>query len=242
MNNQETLEGIIIKTINYKENSKIIYLVTKNGLDSIEVKGANKINGHSHIYANLLSKISYTKNKHYFQSGKVLDNYTSIRLDISKLECVLKIFELTYALINHFTDFSVFYIFLDEILNLINKNDDYNYYTSIFYIKSLYLLGIAPTLNHCTKCGNTKNLKGFVFNNGGMICKDCISINDTLIDTSITENLIKMYYIKLDELINIKDSFNDINYSMLFSFLDRYYETYIGYISKSSKIINKINE
>ena len=45
-------------------------------------------------------------------------------------------------------------------------------------------------------------------------------------DNTLTENLIKMYYIKLDELIKIKDSFNDINYSTIYSFLNRYFTTY----------------
>ena len=230
-------EGIIIKTINYKETSKIIYLVTSDGLVSLEVKGANKINGHSHIYASLLSKIAFSENKHFFQSGKVLNNYVNIKNNFDKLNVTLKILEFTYTLIEHISDFSIFYNFLSEILDLIEKEDDFRYYEAIFYIKTLYLLGIAPMFKRCVSCGKSARLLGFVFSKGGMICEDCYKEYDSLYDTNVTIDVIKLYYTKLDKLKEEKD---EVNYNGLKAFYQRYYQEYLGYTSKSEKILDKL--
>ena len=235
----ELQEGIIVKTINYKESSKIIYIITSGGLDSIEVKGANKLNGHSHIYANLLSKIAYNSSKHFFKSGKVLNNYVNIKTNISKLNSALQILELAYSLIEHITDFTIFYNFLDEILDLIDTKDNYEYYESIFFIKTLYLLGIAPSLNACVKCGKRENLLGFVFNMGGMICTDCYDQSYVLYEsgTNTINNIRYLYYTKLDVL---KENEKEMNFSDIRRFYQRYYFEYLGYESKSYKILSKI--
>ena len=233
----ELSEGIIIKTINYKETSKIIYLVTKDGLTSLEVKGANKINGHSHIYSSLLSKIAFSENKHFFQSGKVLNNYVKIKNNFDKLNVTLKILEFTYTLVEHICDFDVFYNFLSEILDLIEEEDSFNYYETIFYIKTLYLLGIAPMFKSCVNCGKSTHLLGFVFSKGGMICKDCYKEYDSLYDTNVVLDVIKLYFTKLDKL---KEEKIEINYNGVKAFYQRYYQEYLGYTSKSEHILDKI--
>ena len=233
----ELSEGIIIKTINYKETSKIIYLVTKDGLTSLEVKGANKINGHSHIYSSLLSKIAFSENKHFFQSGKVLNNYVKIKNSFDKLNVTLKILEFTYTLVEHICDFDVFYNFLSEILDLIEEEDSFNYYEAIFYIKTLYLLGIAPMFKSCVNCGKSTHLLGFVFSKGGMICRDCYKEYDSLYDTNVVLDVIKLYFTKLDKL---KEEKNEVNYNGVKAFYQRYYQEYLGYTSKSEHILDKI--
>ena len=233
----ELTEGIIIKTINYKESSKLIYMITDRGLASLEVKGANKINGHSHLYANLLSKIAFSENKHFLSSAKVLDNYVNIKNDFNRLEVTLKILELSYTLIEHITDFEIYYHFLSEILDLINSKDNYLFYESIFYIKTLYLLGIAPSLNACVNCGKKENLLGFVFARGGMICRNCYKTSDSIYDKDVTVDIIKLYYTKLDAL---KENEFDINYNGIKDFYIRYYSEYLGYNSKSKNIFDKV--
>ncbi len=230
-------EGIIIKTINYKESSKLIYLITNRGLASLEVKGANKLNGHSHLYANLLSKIAYAENKHFLSSAKVLNNYVNIKNDFGRLEVAMQILELSYTLIEHITDFEIYYNFLNDILDLINDKDNYHFYEAIFYIKTLYLLGIAPSLNACVNCGKKENLLGFVFSRGGMICNSCYKGTDSLYDRGITVDVMKLYYTKLDVL---KENEFDIDYNGIKEFYIRYYNDYLGYTSKAKHIFDKV--
>lgn len=241
----ELKEGIIIKTINYKENSKIIYIVTEEGLCSLEVKGANKVNGHSHLYSNLLTNIAYSSRGHFFQAGKVLNNYINIRNNIDKLSFALNILELSYASIEHITDFKIFYNFLKEILNLLesqnlkSQNNDKFYYC-VFNIKLLYLLGVQPVLKKCVRCGNTGKLYAFVLKDGGMKCINCINPNDKLIrDKELLNTIYKMYYLKLDVL---KENIFEFDYKKTKAFFEEYYEEFLSYVSKSNKIFEKLNK
>ena len=59
----EKKEGIVLKTMDYQENSKIIYLITNNGIDSIIVRGANKLNGKTFLYTHEITKINYELSK-----------------------------------------------------------------------------------------------------------------------------------------------------------------------------------
>lgn len=231
-------EGIVIKTINYKENSKLVYLVCEDGLNSIEAKGANKINGHSRLYSNLLTNISYSSSKHFLQAAKVLNNYVKIKADINKLSLVLNILELTYVSIEHITDFKIFYNFLKEILKLIEEEDEYQFYYCIFNIKLLYLLGVQPILNKCVKCEKKENLVAFVLKDGGMKCSDCLTLSDKIInDKELLDTIYKMYYLKLEVLKNNKFNFD---FNKLKEFIDLYYQEFLSYSSKSDKILNKI--
>lgn len=236
----ELREGIIVKTINYKENSKIIYLVTNEGLESIEVKGANKLSGRSKIYANLLTNILFSSSKHFFQAGKVLNNYVNIKNDFDRLCYALSILDLSYTLIEHVNDFKVFYNFLHDILLLIDESDDYEFFYYVFFIKCLYLLGVQPVLNKCVKCSKTENLKAFVLKDGGMKCHFCLSVNDVLIDDqNLLEAIYKMYYVKLDVL---KDNVFCFDKFKLKEFIDSYYLEFLSYDSKADRIINSIKK
>lgn len=230
-------EGIIVKTINYKETSKIIYLITDEGLVSLEVKGANRVNGHSHLYANLLTKIAFSSSKHFFSSGEVLDNYVIIKSSLERLKVSLEIMEMSYTLGSHIADYSIFYSFLSQILDLISTSDKYLFYCLVFYIKSLYLLGINPQLNKCVDCGKKEDLVGFVFRDGGMKCHNCLKPSDIIYDNNVINDVIMMYYTKLD---NFNSHELNVDYAKTREFIDRFYNEYLGFTSKSSKILAKI--
>lgn len=231
-------EGIIVKTINYKENSKIIYLITENGLESLEIKGANKLSGHSKIYSNLLTNINFSSSKHFFQGGKVLNNYVNIRSDVDRLCYSLSILDLSYNLIEHVNDFKIFYKFLRDTLEIINENDNYKFFYYVFFIKCLYLLGVQPVLNRCVKCSKKDNLNVFVLKDGGMKCKSCLSINDRFIDDKkLLDCIYKMYFLKLEVLIFNVFDFDEIS---LKNFINEYYLEFLSYDSKANKIIDRI--
>jgi len=234
----ELTEGIIVKTMNYKENSKIIFIITDQGKQSVEVKGANKITGHSRNYTFLLSKIAYSTSKHYLSSAKVISNYVHIRSDIDRLSLGLEIIEMAYTFSDHITDFSVFYNFLRDILDIIDTDKNYKYYYLVFKTKILYLLGIAPIFTKCVECNCKTNLKGFVINSGGMKCSNDILSTDRISEGYVTKDIKNMYLTKLSELKKNDDfqyHYNEDN-----DFLDEYLQTFMGYKSKTEKIMKEI--
>ena len=51
---------------------------------------------------------------------------------------------------------------------------------AVFELKFLQLLGIAPELHHCVKCGKTEGLCGFSAAADGMVCKECSTVSDVV--------------------------------------------------------------
>lgn len=236
----ELEQGIVLKTIDYQENSKIIYLLTAKGIVSAVVRGAKNLKSHTYSYAQPLVKIEFElKKDRYIGANKILENYNSIKLNFEKITSSLKIIEICYTLGEHITDSELFYSFVNDILNNINEtNDDFKIFELIFKIKILYLLGVAPVFSKCVSCGEQTELIGFSFNNGGMKCKNCVDLDDFIYPSETILEIKTIYLIKLDQLIllinnrKLKYDYNKIN-----RFLELYYEQYLGFVSKVNKVL-----
>jgi len=238
----ELIEGIIIKTQKYKEDSKIIHVITKNGLVCALGRGCLKIKSKNFYILQEITKIAidlHVKSNSFniIKSTKLLDNYSTIKLDSKKLETVLEILEITNVFSEHITDYITFYIFLNDILDKIKNSINTNLYKLIFKIKMLYLLGIAPEFSSCINCGKKNNLIGFDFESGGMKCEECFDIKKML-KYDIFVNFKTLY---LTKLYDIKDEINIDNFDECDNFVDSYYEKYLGYNIKTSNIFKKIN-
>ena len=236
------IEGIIIKQMDYKENSKLIYILTKDGLVSLEAKGANSLKSKNGSYSKLLTKICCSYRGHTLTTGKVIDNFTNLKTDVKRYSVAVSVLELSYTLAPHITNFDTFYNFVSNILDLINTKEEYSIYERIFRIKSLYLLGIAPVLSKCVKCGKKQVLIGFSMDDGGMLCMDCVSDMKHLKTGKYIELFRYLYFAKLDniDVIDINTKYENSVFDDLDSFIDDYYETYIGYVSRSRKILDKM--
>ncbi|MDY0063523.1 MAG: DNA repair protein RecO [Bacilli bacterium] len=235
-------EGIIIKTIPYQDASKIITLITKEGKKSLIAKGAAKLKSHHFSHSQELSKISFEEKNKYLAQTKLMNFYSEIRENGSKLKSAMIILELTNQIADHVTDFSLFYQFLDEILSLINSPPpEEKLYELIFRLKTLYLLGISPVFNQCVECGSKVNLVGFSFYNGGMKCDQHFSQEDYLYELSTVKSIQFLYKMKLFELQKIAKEIV-FDYQKLDSFLSHYYEYFLGFRSKGSKILKRFEE
>ncbi|GAE91165.1 DNA recombination and repair protein RecO [Gracilibacillus boraciitolerans JCM 21714] len=50
--------------------------------------------------------------------------------------------------------------------------------------------GFAPVVTHCVSCGNRQDLKAFSIANGGMLCRNCLHIDENKI--AIPEKVAKL--------------------------------------------------
>lgn len=236
-------EGIVIKTIKYQETSKIVYVLCEDGLVSLLMRNANNFKSKNYSYSQELTEIGFDySEKNNFKimtSGKVLNNFTKIKEDPNKIFNVISILEIIYTLSDHVNDNKILYNFLKTILERINDSN-LEYYYLIFKIKLLYLLGVAPNLISCKKCHKKENLISLELNSGSSLCKDCFELTENSLQGSSYEVLRFLYLTKLefltDEVLNkLPDCYKKID-----DFLDKYYEHYLGYKSKTKKILNKI--
>lgn len=236
----ELEQGIVLKTIDYQENSKIIYLLTKTGIKSAIVRAAKSLKSHTFSYAQPLVKLDFElKNNRYIGSYKIIDNYNNIKLDLDKLKYGLQVIELCYNLGEHISDHNLFYDFTADILDAINNYKvNYDAFELIFKIKSLYLLGVAPVFNKCVVCGTRDNLKGFAFNSGGMKCVNCIKAGEFIYPEETVKMIRVMYLVKFNDLCNlIKNKELVYDYNKISRFLELYYDQYLGFKSNVDKVL-----
>lgn len=184
------VKGIVIKEIQYKDNDKIITILTdKLGKISCIAKGAKKTN--SPILANcqylVFSEFVLYKNKsfYYINSAFVIDTFYNLKIDLDKLQMI---FELT-KLLQNVTDENqdttdILKLFLNTlyIIDKLNKNNDL--IISTFKIKLFCILGFTPRIDKCGKCGqalNKLNINDIIYYDyvrNIFCCINCIEGND----------------------------------------------------------------
>jgi DNA repair protein RecO (recombination protein O) len=213
------LEGIIIKSIDYDESSKIIHLLTKDGIKSILCKGARRIKSRFLASIEIMNKVEVvTTNKKFpiLLDVTLLNSYNKIKYDLKTFLWYSYIFELLSKLPLDI-DYNRFYKFFLEILN---KSDNPMLISEIFQIKVLSLFGVTPEFNKCVVCG--KPYIGFSIKLGGFVCHDHLD-NNYPIEPFL--NFKKLYYFDIynDDL----NKLNDIDLIELFKYITMYYEYHV---------------
>lgn len=240
----ELREGIVVKSQKYQENSKIITIVNSDGLDTYLVRAGSNLKSRNFGYSQELTKIGYDFNKgrgsfNILTTGKIIDSYKGIKSDLEKLNDALLIIEATNQLGIHLSDFKTFYQFLDEILFLLDQNY-HPYYLLIFRVKLLYLLGIGPIFSKCMDCGSRENLVGFDFLKGGMKCGECMSDASIYHDQEVIQLLRLLYLTKMESLtLDFLNRLPKLREEAS-AFLDRYYEHFLGFKSRASRVLKKM--
>lgn len=217
------LKAVVIKETTYKENDKIITLLTdKLGKISCIARGAKKTN--SPILANsqylVYSEfvLYKSKNFYYVNSAEVINTFYNLRVDFDKLT---PIFELT-RILNNVTDENqdtdnIMKLFLNTIYVIDKYDRDIDVLVSSFKIKLFQILGFAPRVYSCVNCENDleNNEIYYDYVSNTFYCKNCI-LNDkrryikiskaTLIAIRyvLASDLKKMFFFELKESSDFK--------------------------------------
>jgi DNA repair protein RecO (recombination protein O) len=232
----ENIKGLVLKSINYKESSKIIYVYTISGLRSVLIHGSNKLKNR---YLNLSRVLNYIdiyvsgKELVTFRDGDILNGYRDIANNLEKYTYSTHILELVYSFSSHQHDHEKLLNFLLKIFSKIEKETNYIPYLNMVELKLLFLLGVNPLFNQCVSCERTDNLK-FSVTEGGMCCPDHLK-NPIKISEKGLFNLKYLYYFDLakDKVLEIDDS----NLREVRNILDKYYEYHLNTKTNSRKLL-----
>lgn len=239
----EKVEGIVISETNYSESSKILNLLTREfGLIGVISKGCRKtksklrsvstrfIYGYFHIY--------------YKEDGlstlidvDLIDSFKNTRSDIKKITYLSYITELTYQVAKQ-TDDNLFSLFIESVKKIEEKIDE-EIITNILEIKLLDVLGIMPVIDGCSLCGSSEDIVTINVDDGGYVCKDCITNEKIYSDKMI--KLIRMFTL-VDISKITKLSIHDEVKRELNEFIDMYYEKYTGLYLKSKSFIKDLKK
>lgn len=238
------LEGIIISTVDYKESSKIINILTANeGIVGVLAKGSK----------NLKSKISATSNiltygTFYLKYGKtnlptltevdVKNSFKQIRKDIIKLNYALFLLELSSQAYKHEQSKKIYELLITGLCK-INEGYDSQVITNIIELKMLQHLGIKPVVEKCVNCETTADIVTISSHKGGYLCKNCIG-QEPVFHLKTLQLIRMFYYVDISKIskINISETIK----KEISLFIDDYYERYSGLYLKSKNFLDEFSK
>ena len=219
------MEGIIYRIADYKETSKILTILTPNGIETVIARGCKKMNSNLLFLCQTYNRISYVRSEKSMYSlieGNIIDSNDSIKLDFKKNQVLSLIFK-HISLINDFNE--TFYMFILKAMEALKFVDEKSLYM-MFKTKLLYFLGINPQFQ--CGCGDKESLINFDIHNGLALCNRCTSINKT----NLVRIIYNMYYDKKFSIVLDKKE-----YAEAFDFITEYYYIHLNVKIKDEEFL-----
>ena len=237
------IEGIILKEQPYSETSKLLKIITKEGVIDLIAKGSRTLKSE---LRSVTTKMTYGVFHIHYKEDKlstlisvdVIDNLKNIKKDITKISYASFLIELASQVIKQNNSEDIYNI-LVSALKKINENYDPLVITNIVELKYLDYLGVMPILDGCAICGTKSNITTMAGSRGGYVCNNCYT-NEKKVDEKSIKLLRMLYYVDIDKISstnikeNIKKEIND--------FIDEYYELYTGLYLKTKSFLKNLNK
>ena len=240
---KESIEGIVVSEVSYSETSKIINILTKDGIIGCMAKGAKSLKSNLRLGTSKITMakfyISKKEEKLSVLTGvDIICDFKNIKKDIVKISYATYIIDLAQQVMKHNIDSRIYEI-LVAALNKINEDFDASVITNILELKYLEYLGVMPIIDECAICGSKTSIATLSSSRGGYICTNCL--RDDLIVSDKTIKLIRMfYYVDINKITNLDIS--NKSKIEISNFLDDYYDRYTGLYLKSKKLLKNINK
>ncbi|WP_018931599.1 DNA repair protein RecO [Gracilibacillus lacisalsi] len=243
----EKVEGFILKTQDYGETHKIVTILTPTlGKVGAIARGAKKTKSRMaaitqpFIHGSFL--IQPGSSLATIQQGEVITSFRKIREDIFKTAYTSYLAELTDKLVDAKKYNPFIYKQLLHTIERIDDDKDPEILTMIYEWKMYKEAGFAPVVTQCVSCGNPQDLKVFSISNGGLLCRNCMRLDENAI--SIPEKVAKLMalfaWVEVEQIGNI--SVKTENKMILQRIMDQYYEEHGGYYLKSKRFLKQMNQ
>ena len=235
--------GIVISEQDYKESSKLVKIITKDGIISMIAKGSRKLKSDLRIST---TKLTYGTFTMYYKedslstltSVDIIDNFKNIKKDIIKISYASYLLDLAVQVIKQNKCEDVFNILVDS-LKKIDEGFDSMVITNILELKYLDYLGVMPIIDECSICGSKTSIATISGRDGGYVCNNCLT-NELIVDEK-TIKLIRMFcYVDISKIskLEISDKVKlEIN-----NFLDEYYDKYTCLYLKTKDFLKNLSK
>lgn len=240
---KETIEGLVISETSYGETSKIINILTENGIIGCMAKGARKLKSNLRVGTSKITLSSFVINKKNDKlslliSSDIQNDFRNIKKDIVKISYASFIIELASNVMRHNLNSNV-YKLLIESLEKINDSYDPLVITNILELKYLEYLGVMPVLDKCSICGSNKGIATLSSYSGGYVCNNCLT-NEKIVSEKTIKIIRMFFYVDISKISNIDIS--NLVKKEINDFLDDYYDRYTGLYLKSKNLLKNINK
>ena len=188
---EEKLSGIVVSSVSYGENDKILGVLTlEKGVVSASIKGVKKAGAklkfasEPFCFAEFI--FSVKQNRRVVTGASLVDSFYPIRENVNKLyaaSCVLE-FAKRFEKENIVSP-GLFLDAVDCLKNLAYKAGNEAVYLVAFYIAALKKAGYGLELNGCFKCGEEIEGRAFFdYRTGGFYSEGCAESGAREIKTS----------------------------------------------------------
>ncbi len=239
----KTIRGIVVNETPYSETSKILNILTEEGIVGVIAKGAKSLKSPLRVIA---CKFTYADFTIYYNEGKlstlkegsIVDNFNHVKTDLVLISYLSYITELVVQVIKQQMAPQIFHLYISTIKKL-DEGLNPMVMMNILEIKLLDYLGVGIELNSCCVCGSTKNIITIDPDRGGYICSKCYT-NEIIYDEK-TRKMLRMYYlVDIDSITELK--IKDYIVTNINRFLNIYYDRYTGlYLQSKNFLNNNIN-
>ena len=224
-------QTIVLKSINWKDTSKIVSLYTREkGRVDVIAKGVRRKN---HPQSANFESLNYLETIIFFSDKRELQNigettlinsFHEIRIDLEKTSVGLAILELIDIFFQQGDSDIIFFDFLLIQFKALEKSGNYQIVFWYFILKLLSYLGFKPHFEQCNSCGKAKNEDYFFQSTSGSVfCKECLGETQLFIklknDThQFLSRLQKTNHKKITE-VELSSQFNFNNFNFLLDYL-----------------------
>jgi len=235
-------EGIIVSETPYSESSKILNILTKDeGIIGVMAKGAKRIKS---PLRSVTEKFTLGIFSVYYHEDKlstlvqadVINPLRNIKSDIIKIGYLTYICELSYQTAKQNNDSAIYTILKSAVLK-IEDGLDPMIITNILELKMLDYLGVKIDLDRCIKCDNTTDIITISGDEGGYLCKNCVT-SEPIYDIKTIKMFRLYYYVDIDTITDLKIS-EEVS-SNINKILTDYYDRYTGLYLKSKEFLQHV--
>ena len=238
----ELQRGIVCKTLDYKDSSKILYIYTKDGNKSVIARGVKKLNSKSRFLSQVGTLIQYDITKGELPSmkeGELVDDYPHIKEDLETYTFVAHILELLNGIIGEDNDHVKMFDFIQRLLKMFDQGIDAEVLTFIFEMKLLYFLGYGLNFRGCQVCDDPIDVV-YSISDGGLICRRHLKDYSEAFDEDIYTVLRQLYYMDINNYVELDLSKN--LRIMIRHIIDVTYVEFVTFKTKSRGILKQIKK
>ncbi len=177
---EEKLSGIVLSSISYGENDKILNIFTlEKGIVSARIKGVKKAGAKLKFASEPFCFCEYifslTGDKRLVINASLIDSFYSIREDIVKYYAGGTALEFTKKFAKEeIVSPDMFMLLINTLKDISYKQGNPKIFVIRFLISALKIVGYELFIKHCKKCGGDIIGRTFFnYTDGSFFCENC---------------------------------------------------------------------
>lgn len=205
-------KAIVLNKVDYKDNDRILTLFSlEKGRITVNVKGvkktASKLRPCSEIFFFGQYILNETRGRYTVTGFDTIDTFSALREDFDKLSAGVLMLKMCEKAIDEGEQEEELFVLLLKCLDALRENGSVGGVLAVFLFKYCTVLGYAPQLEKCIKCGKDEKLIYLDFALGGIVCSRCGTKTEHIAITDrCLENLKNIVVLDVDSALTfIKD-------------------------------------